>query len=64
MSTVSHASPPLSATPLDESAIRHHERQLCATELLILAERNVGGNADPGSALALAATAISRREVA
>jgi hypothetical protein len=56
-----HVPAPDASPPADEAQIRHHERQLCATELLILAEKHH----DPshGGSLILAAVAISRREV-
>lgn len=62
MGTLSPVSPPSVSGTRREIEVRHHERQLCSTELLILAGR--AADQDVAGVLIEAAVAISRRKVA
>lgn len=57
---LTHAEPLVSGTRTEDE-IRHHERQLCATELLILAEAKIDRH--DARAVRWAAGLIARREV-
>lgn len=63
--TLSHAPTGVSATSVDESEIRHHERQLIAAELLIVADRFRGHNSGSSTSdlLLTVAGLIANREV-